>query len=1027
MASRHGSPRSSGSEPPFDVPDQGGMSPHGTASPLRAQVEAQAGSAAVLREPFRRATPASSGTDDPAGAERFPSPATPFRRTTSTEGQHSPSSPMRHLPSSRGSSTPGFYVVGNLFDAETMTTPVASPRRGGTSRDAAARPLDSPLRRPLSSSSSSSSSRRALSGIAELFHAESPQPPSSPLTPRRAAAAPKVPEIARRIEEAERAAQRGERERPGSSSGFASSASASASASGPGAAARRGTPGPSTSVGPERSLPLPLLREAASAPLPSSWGTTPGPSVMGRMRKEAGDGDGDGDGEEGGGMPLLRRDSEGSSVVSEETVSEGVEEKEEEEEPAVKVLGSRQSVRAGAGAEGAQRKMLSLGLLSPRGLLDWILGRDLPTETAGPDEGNASGVDDSGGGGPFFEDDFLDIGDAQDMCPACAAPIEEYIDSISFRSSLKLSYHDSESHSWAIGDRYVLHESTDAHPEDLDVTLVEATRLVQRLGVPAPDVLAAWKEKGKVITIAERPFGERLYDIWWTLDAPARESIARQTADFVAQWRDVTSERLANLNGGPVRDHENLLGTLEHEGFGPFRSDREVWRAMRRRLRRRAVDEGVVRVLRDYMPRSSSSSSSSSYVFTHGDLSSAHVYVHKGRVSAIAGFDRTAWLPGWAESVALHFCCCQEDEEWKALLSRHVRPQQAAMDWWSLWTAAEDPETETGRLEQLTERCRRWRKTWDGSSEDDNDEDDDDGGGFGGGFGTDEVLGTEFMHGARRNGFMATQPGPKLAEGEIGYSLRQAIRKEMLRGTDYNELLDNPIWENAGGHDDLEDERDRDEMARNRDQALEQLREIQRQAAAGQLPSQWILGSSHRPSTNQSGVNDNTGSGKGHSERESGLEAPSGKRSKNLEVDSSLSKGLRPLSLPMYALSEATQENLRDTGEENEFMSNSRGESIEDALRSLSGTPEVPADGPAEGAANEEAAKAVSASKDKGKRVPMFTGRIPGGLYAMLLQQGSGGQRPRMHKKSQAEDRSRETIVEKEGEDNTGKQDTAAQ
>lgn len=302
-------------------------------------------------------------------------------------------------------------------------------------------------------------------------------------------------------------------------------------------------------------------------------------------------------------------------------------------------------------------------VLNANRILDWLLGRHVYST---PEDL----TNDAGSRRPEhkrdIDDDYFDIGDVQDICPACTTPYCQAIDSIPFKSSLKLMYNDPMSEKWLIGNKFVLHEAVDDHPEDEYVPLVEASRALQTLAcnVPMPKVREGWKENGKVVTISDAVPGERLYDIWWDLSNEEREHIAAQVAQYVEAWRATDLGRISGLTGGPVHHHDNLLGPTaeEEEGFGPFGSDLELWQAIEGRLEKKGVVEATIHLLRDRMP------ASAPCVLTHGDLSSANIIVHGGEVAAIAGLEHAASLPVWAEDVAMRFCSCPEDEQWKATL-----------------------------------------------------------------------------------------------------------------------------------------------------------------------------------------------------------------------------------------------------------------------------------------------------------------------------------------------------------------------
>ncbi|KAJ3559297.1 hypothetical protein NPX13_g9552 [Xylaria arbuscula] len=257
--------------------------------------------------------------------------------------------------------------------------------------------------------------------------------------------------------------------------------------------------------------------------------------------------------------------------------------------------------------------------------LDWFLGRHIQL---GIDDSTYKSRSRGREQKQNIEDDYFDIGDVKDICPACTTSYCQALDSVPFKSTLKLMYNDPISQKWLIGNQYVLQEEVDDHAEDEYVPLVEALRALKTLApnVPIAKVRSSWKENGKVITICDNVPGERLYDIWWDLSNGERENIAKEVARYMEAWRGTDLGRISSLTGGPVYHHANLFG-VSPEGFGPFGSDVELCKAIERRLESQGASGDMIQLLRDYMP------SSSPCVFTHGDLSSANIVVHEGSLS----------------------------------------------------------------------------------------------------------------------------------------------------------------------------------------------------------------------------------------------------------------------------------------------------------------------------------------------------------------------------------------------------------
>ena len=337
-----------------------------------------------------------------------------------------------------------------------------------------------------------------------------------------------------------------------------------------------------------------------------------------------------------------------------------------------------------------------------------------------------------------YEDDFYDVGDVKDTCPACQTHYSRALDSVPFRTSLRLRHNNPWSQTWALGDRYIFTETAEDNQPEMSeqVTLAEVVRLLrENTRVPIPNVLAAWKEDGKVITITERVPGRRLFDMWWELTGAEREDIAREVGGYIEQWRWNYSDAISGVGGGPVHGRQKLLGGADDDtlrsqwrsgggGFPPCFSDASFWAIIESRLRRGnkfKLDQQTIRFLEDWMPESYPCR------LTHGDLSTRNIMVetaglhdqHGGkpgrrkiRVTAILGFENAASLPTWAEGVCNRFCYCREDEQWKAMLSRHIPHDPLALDWWRLWAEVEDVDArpDRARLRMLKERCRRWPK-----------------------------------------------------------------------------------------------------------------------------------------------------------------------------------------------------------------------------------------------------------------------------------------------------------------------------
>ncbi|KAI0175495.1 hypothetical protein GGR52DRAFT_314695 [Hypoxylon sp. FL1284] len=672
-----------------------------------------------------------------------------------------------------------------------------------------------------------------------------------------------------------------------------------------------------------------------------------------------------------------------------------------------------------------------------RRLLKWIIGRSLVAEeneipTSSKSKAFLDGEEDTGA--PQLVDDFVDIGDVQDTCPACTTPYCQAIDSLPFKTSLKLSYNDPEMHTWLLGDRYIMTEAIDREPsEDTEVTLVLAAELLRKsTSVPIQNVMAGWKEDGKVITIVERVPGQRLYDIWWDLSKDQRERIANEVAHHVHQWRRLKADRVSSLSGGAAY-HENLFGASP-QGFGPFKSDEQLWHCIQQQLEDKMIDRDVIQVLEDYMPESAPC------VFTHGDLSCYNILIHDGKVSAVLGFENAACLPVWAESIAVHFCYCKEDEQWKAMLSKHMKSYARAKDWWSLWMGVENDPSDKKRIADLAARCRRWRKPPKEKPQ------------------YDTESSKEKWSQEKSPRHTAPEPESQQRPPDQGsYEARESqapvstvLSKRLLKGRNYSELLRDQRWELAivsqsevtggtgvaGAH--AEDAEETDREIRNREdqshdgESRGEEREEESKKEKGYdddsddddeddeaediKEEEW--GIEHEKGKEV--VNDTKHnrikrwlleSERGRKAGEGGdipflspaKEQPWRERQRSFERADNTSKGLRPFSLPLTQLSEGIKQKLREAEMENEEEQSdarSREMMLEKTLQSLESGSRDPT--PVGGAFSGPAPR----PDNERKRSSIFQERnTPGFFYLAVASAAAEGRMARRYQKSRSEER----------------------
>ncbi|KAI2776203.1 hypothetical protein F4815DRAFT_485178 [Daldinia loculata] len=659
-------------------------------------------------------------------------------------------------------------------------------------------------------------------------------------------------------------------------------------------------------------------------------------------------------------------------------------------------------------------------------IVDWIMGRNVIIQEDQPSAKWLSAAGNVGknslreGGEVHFngkrliEDDFFDIGDVKDICPACSTPYCQALDSLPFKSSLKLGYNDPETHTWLIGDKYVMTEEIDDEwSEEADVTLTLATELIRKATrVPVPSIIAGWKENRKVITITERVPGQRLYDIWWDLRDDQRDTIAKEVGRHMDQWRRMTSDRISTLGGGPVRRHGHLFGPSQ-EGFGPFRSDEQVWSAIHRRLKRKNVSKDLIQIMKDYMPESASC------VFTHGDLSTANIMIHNGRVSAILGFDNAACLPVWAEYVAIHFCYCKEDEQWKAMLRRNMKSYARAKDWWALWTAVEKDASKK-HIAALVVRCRRWQKPPQNRRT------------------FDPELPSEKKQQDVSNLNLMPEPHlqpPGQNHAHKTYSpYRAALSRKLLKGRHFSELLNDVNWESAvyvGSEDSdmvgvskdnfsavteaqmqgivgVEEDLGRPVKENSEDEAYEAKRVgIERWLSESERGREYF----HRPLLVQHISNDNQRMSNDNQDTPPQMspvkDPPWRERQRSFERRDNDSKGLRPFSLHRSLLSETAKQNLQEVDKKGEDgdESDTREQSIEKTLQSLESSPVDPIVDDITMTPIPQQGKEVQDSVDiEKKRSSIFREKTSPGLLYLTIANAAAEGKSKRYRKSVSEE-----------------------
>ncbi|KAI4601588.1 Actin-like protein 10 [Pestalotiopsis sp. 9143b] len=256
-------------------------------------------------------------------------------------------------------------------------------------------------------------------------------------------------------------------------------------------------------------------------------------------------------------------------------------------------------------------------------------------------------------------------------CAVCHATREDAARSVmdgqlGFCSSLNLKYNDSEQYAWSFGSRYIVREKQywNLKPSQLPAEVWASRLLKKHTKAPTPAVVAAWKEGHVAITIVERAKGQPLAEVWSSLPEARRASVAKQVAGHVQDWRRMKTNKIAALDG------ERLFRDDVGKGTGAEKisiKDDEQYRAF---VREKIVAKGWQQMLAEMAVELIPACQP--FVFTHGNLTMDNIFVREGRVVAITGLGRAAYLPVWAESLELHQAYGEAEREWKEMLFKYI-------------------------------------------------------------------------------------------------------------------------------------------------------------------------------------------------------------------------------------------------------------------------------------------------------------------------------------------------------------------
>lgn len=288
----------------------------------------------------------------------------------------------------------------------------------------------------------------------------------------------------------------------------------------------------------------------------------------------------------------------------------------------------------------------------------------------------------------------MDIENNESTCSACSwSPARQK--TCSYNSHVKLFYGASNRGAWSLGSTLILKERS-ANPPNFEAANIKF--LESRTSIPIPNVVHEWYEDdGRYFIITKRIPGRPLEDVWPSLSPEHRESIAKQTAEYLSQLREVQSDRMETIGGKPLYSAWLFRQDFETP-HGPLSSDDELWSELSKSLTK--VPEKACVELRRRMPPAAP------YTFTHGDLTSVNIMVDPdtGDLTGILDWENAGYYPVWWEFAAAGIGLGDNDVEWKRTLRKYMPDYNNAREfWWNSHSLISYPDLNERGLKFLEE------------------------------------------------------------------------------------------------------------------------------------------------------------------------------------------------------------------------------------------------------------------------------------------------------------------------------------
>jgi aminoglycoside phosphotransferase (APT) family kinase protein len=228
---------------------------------------------------------------------------------------------------------------------------------------------------------------------------------------------------------------------------------------------------------------------------------------------------------------------------------------------------------------------------------------------------------------------------------------------------VKLFYGAGDRGAWSLGTKFILKDRGTNPPiyEGINTRFIK-----EKTTIPIPAVAQEWTENNnRHFLIAERVPGLTLEEHWPKMSQADREDLAKETAEYLAQLRQLHSPKMQSVHGQPL--YCAFLFSGDHGSpHGPLSSADELWAEMSGELD--DIPEKVRELIRQRMPHPEP------WTFTHGDLTICNIMVdpNTNKLSGIIDWEASGYYPVWWEFACASIGLSEDDRQWKELLRKYT-------------------------------------------------------------------------------------------------------------------------------------------------------------------------------------------------------------------------------------------------------------------------------------------------------------------------------------------------------------------